>query len=212
MADAGKIHVVDDDPSIRHSLTLLIEGAGRPVAAFASGAAFFAGFDPADAACIVLDVRLPDMDGIAILRRLRQANPPPPVLIITGHGDVPLAVKAMKAGAADFIEKPFNGETILARIEAVLTTPSAVAAGRDRRADEAAARLAALTPREREVLEKLVIGQPNKVIAYELGISPRTVENHRARVMEKTGAGSLSHLVRMAMAAGIDPDAPREIV
>ena len=209
MSDADKIYVVDDDQSIRHSLTLLIEGIGRRIVTFASGAAFFAGFDPSDAACIVLDVRLPDMDGISILQRLQKIDRPPPVLIITGHGDVPLAVKAMKAGAADFIEKPFNGETILERIETALTAPPPnVAVASDRRLDEVAARLRQLTPREREVLEKLVIGQPNKIIAYELGISPRTVENHRARVMEKTQAKSLSHLVRMAMAAGINPDAP----
>lgn len=207
MSDADKIYVVDDDQSIRHSLTLLIEGIGRQIATFASGAAFFAGFDPSDAACIVLDVRLPDMDGITILQRLQKTDRPPPVLIITGHGDVPLAVKAMKAGAADFIEKPFNGETILERIEAALAAPPPnVAVVSDRRTDEATERLQQLTPREREVLEKLVIGQPNKIIAYELGISPRTVENHRARVMEKTQAKSLSHLVRMAMAAGINPD------
>lgn len=209
MSDADKIYVVDDDQSIRHSMTLLIEGVGRPVATYASGAAFFAGFDPSDAACIVLDVRLPDMDGITILQRLQKTDRPPPVLIITGHGDVPLAVKAMKAGASDFIEKPFNGDTILGRIEAALAAPPPTAAvAGDRRTDEAAERLQQLTPREREVLEKLVIGQPNKIIAYELGISPRTVENHRARVMEKTQAKSLSHLVRMAMAAGINPDAP----
>ena len=209
MSDADKIYVVDDDQSIRRSLTLLIEGIGRPIATFASGAAFFAGFDPSYAACIVLDVRLPDMDGISILQRLQKIDRPPPVLIITGHGDVPLAVKAMKAGAADFIEKPFNGETILERIEAALTAPQPIAAvASDRRLDEVVARLRQLTPREREVLEKLVIGQPNKIIAYELGISPRTVENHRARVMEKTQAKSLSHLVRMAMAVGINPDAP----
>lgn len=206
MSDADKIYVVDDDQSIRHSLTLLIEGVGRPAATFASGAAFFAGFDPSDAACIVLDVRLPDMDGISILQRLQKTDRPPPVLIITGHGDVPLAVKAMKAGATDFIEKPFNGETILEHIEAALAAPPTVAVVGDRRSDEATECLQHLTPREREVLEKLVIGQPNKIIAYELGISPRTVENHRARVMEKTQAKSLSHLVRMAMAAGINPD------
>ena len=205
MPEAGKIHVVDDDQSIRHSLTVLMKGVGRPIATYASGAAFLTDFDPTDAACVVLDVRLPDMDGISILQRLQNIPQAPPVLIITGHGDVPLAVKAMKAGAADFIEKPFSGETILDRIEAALAAPPPAAG---RRLDEAASRLEQLTPREREVLEKLVIGQPNKIIAYELGISPRTVENHRARVMEKTQAKSLSHLVRLAMAAGINPDVP----
>lgn len=197
------VYVVDDDDAIRDSLEVLLDSHGYATRCFDSGRAFLdAGVDHAQG-CVLLDVRMPDIDGLTIQKSLADMNFPLPVIIITGHGDVPMAVKAMKAGAFDFIEKPFTDDSLTASVEAAIARS---ADARFSRQADGADVFEPLTPRERDVLMQLVEGQPNKVIAYNLGISARTVEVHRARVMEKTGAKSLSHLVRMALAAGIDPD------
>lgn len=197
------IYIVDDDDAVRESLGLLLESAGHRPAAFSSGLELLKLPALADRCCVLLDVRMPDIDGLELQERLLARNPGLPVLIMTGHGDVPIAVRAMKQGAFDFLEKPFHAEVLLQSIEQALKRGRGRQAGPGA-AEETQARLAELTPREREVLEALVAGHPNKVIAHLLGISPRTVEIHRARVMEKMAARSLSHLVRMSLAAGIE--------
>jgi two-component system, LuxR family, response regulator FixJ len=200
MAEAPFVHVVDDDAAVRDSLRLLLESADLSVRTYESAAAFLRAVPDLGAGCVLTDVRMPELDGLELQRRLTQLGVRMPVIIMTGHGDVPIAVEAMKAGAADFLEKPFDDAHLMDAVA------SALAASR-RAGDEAtataqiAARLASLTPREREVLDRLVAGQPNKTIAYDLGSSPRTVEVHRARVMEKMGARSLPELVRMAITA-----------
>jgi two-component system response regulator FixJ len=195
--------VIDDDEGVLDSLEVLLAAEGFTVATYASARAFLEDRNGGPPGCIVTDVRMPEMDGLELVAELRRRGPLPPVIVITGHGDVPMAVKAMKLGARDFVEKPFEPDLLVAGIREAL-------AGRSRGSSgdaEVSQRLETLTPREREVLEQLVIGRPNKAIARELGISPRTVEIHRARVMEKMQAGSLSQLVRMAFMAGIDPGA-----
>ena len=198
------IFVVDDDEAVRDSLRALLGSAGLAVEAYASGREFLEGYAPHRRGCLLLDVRLPDMSGLELQRTLAAQGVGLAVIMITGHGDVPMAVNAMKAGAVDFIEKPYRDDTILGCIERARDLDQS-ARSRDASTTDAAARIALLTARERQVLDHLIIGRPNKVIAHELGISARTVEVHRARVMEKMQADSLSHLVRMALAAGIDP-------
>ena len=199
MAEAPLVHVVDDDEAVRDSLGLLLESAGFAVRTYASATAFLAALSHETAGCVLTDVRMPELDGLTLQRRLNEQGAQLSVIVMTGHGDVPIAVEALKAGAADFLEKPFDDEQLLAAVRNAL-------AASQRTHQKAAAmaaiaeRLASLTPREREVLDKLVAGLPNKTIAYDLGSSPRTVEVHRARVMEKMGARSLPELVRMAIA------------
>ena len=201
---AAAVHVVDDDEAVRHSLAFLFESAGLPVRAYESAAAFLLAAPGLAAGCVVTDVRMPGMDGLALQRRLAETGVRLPVIVMTGHGDVPVAVQALKAGATDFIEKPFDDDALLAAVRAAL---AASRAERERGAEAGrfAARLAGLTPRERQVFDRLVEGQQNKAIARDLGASPRTVEVHRARVMEKMGARSLPELVRMALAAAPPP-------
>ncbi len=196
------IHVIDDDDSVRESLEFLLAGTGFKVQTHESAAAFLKLLPCADIGCIITDVRMPDIGGLELLRRVRALGTKTPVIVITGHGDVPLAVEAMKIGAADFFEKPFDGDRLVAAVRAAVGT---VEKDADHDAEKAdlVARLAALSPREREVLQGLVAGNPNKVIAHDLGISPRTVEVYRANVMTKMKSASLSELVRMAMRAGI---------
>lgn len=198
--------VVDDDDAIRDSLEALLESVDLEVRSFAAAKPFLDAYDPSEAGCLALDVHLPDMNGVEVLRQLR-AMPADrlKVIVITGDGDIEMAVEAMKIGASDFIEKPFDDEAFLERVRALLD--EAVDSSRDAdMRDEATARLDALTPRERDVLLEIVAGHPNKVIAYHLGISPRTVELHRARVMQKFEATSASQLVRLALQAGVsDP-------
>jgi two-component system, LuxR family, response regulator FixJ len=196
------VHVIDDDEAVRDSLAFLLRSAELSVATYENAVAFLQGLPPQGPACIVTDVRMPEIGGIDLLRRLRERNVTTPVIVITGHGDVPLAVEAMKLGAADFLEKPFSDESLLGAVRAAL----AVEEGNSRRGAELAAineKLASLSNRERQVLEGLVSGQPNKSIAYDLQISPRTVEIYRANLMTKMNASSLSELVRMALLAGV---------
>ena len=202
------VFIVDDDDAVRDSLSALFEAAGFAVESFESGKAFLETRGSDGAGCLLLDVNMPDMNGIEVLRRLANAeNDNLGVVIITGHGDIPMAVQAIKAGAADFVEKPFDDKAIIECVRQVFSQ-GIVARSSAPTDDLDITRIAALTPREREVLEQLVIGRPNKIIGYELGISPRTVEIHRARVMQKMEAKSLSHLVRIALAAGVNPGSP----
>ena len=204
MAREPAIFIVDDDESVRDSLQALLDASGYTAGAFESGPAFLSAARDLAKGCVLLDVRMPTMDGLEVQARLRDIRPDMPVVIVTGHGDVPMAVKAMKAGAVDFVEKPFTESTLLECIERALAIADRFEE-MDRFGEDARASIAKLTPREHDVLEQLVIGRPNKVIAHELGISPRTIEIHRARIMEKMGAQSLPHLVRLALAAGVDP-------
>ena len=204
MPPSDIVHVIDDDAYVRQSLAFLLSTAGMPVRVYDSANAFLKTLSQAQAGCIVSDVRMPGIDGIELKRRLAVAGVDLPVILMTGHGDVALAVEAMKAGAVDFIEKPFDGALLIAAIQAALAR-----AGGDRsRKTEIALvkeRLELLSQRERQVLQGLVTGKPNKVIGFDLGISPRTVEIYRANVMTKMNADSLSALVRMSLLAG-DPD------
>ncbi|NJO38130.1 MAG: response regulator [Rhizobiales bacterium] len=203
MADRTLIHVIDDDEAVRDSLEALLLAEGFAVMGFDSAEAFLIDGAASAAGCCLLDVRMPGMDGLTLLRRLGAAGAMVPVVVMTGHGDVPMAVKAMKLGAVDFIEKPFDAKTMLATIRTALRTSTMPAPAT---IDPALAeKLGRLTPREREVLEELVAGRSNKEVGRELGISPRTVEIHRARLMEKMAADSLAHLVRLALEAGIEP-------
>ena len=192
------VHVIDDDADVRQSLAFLLSTAGLAVRVHESAVAFLRALPDAQDGCIVTDVRMPEMDGLELQQRLKEMKVGMPVIVITGHGDVHLAVSAMKAGAIDFIEKPFDDDTLLTAIRSALTR-HADDAQRQSRAAEVRARMETLSDREREVLDGLVAGKPNKIIAYELGISARTVEVYRANVMTKMRADSLSELVRMAL-------------
>jgi two-component system response regulator FixJ len=196
------VHVIDDDEAIRQSLAFLLASANVKVTTYESATAFLGALPGIASGCIITDVRMPDIGGLDLLRRLRELQIAMPVIVITGHGDVPLAVEAMKSGAADFIEKPFNDEVLLASVRSALSTQKKQGRQEAERS-EIHERLAALSNRERQVLEGLVAGRPNKTIAYDLGISPRTVEIYRANVMTKMHAASLSELVRMALVAGV---------
>ncbi len=199
----GTIFIVDDDAAVRDSLCALLEAEGFSVEGFESAKAFLAGFKPKEACCVIADIRMPDMDGLELQEEIIRRGWGLPVIIITGHGDVPLAVRAMKAGAVDFIEKPFDDEVLRASIDRGIDQ-SRRSRGETAMVQEVETRVAQLTAREREVMEHLVAGRPNKVIAHRMDISPRTVEVHRGRVMEKMQARSLSDLVRMALAAKIE--------
>jgi two-component system response regulator FixJ len=202
--ETASVVIIDDDEAVLDSLRVLLEAEGFDVQTFERASTFLQRFEGKLPRCLVTDVRMPGMDGLELLQALSARGPLPPVIVITGHGEVPMAVQAMKLGARDFLEKPFDPNALLASVRDALTTPARLAATTD---PDIHRRLELLTPREREVLEQLVIGRSNKGIARELAISPRTVEIHRARVMEKMRAQSLSQLVRMTFAAGIDPAA-----
>jgi two-component system response regulator FixJ len=204
MAADGVVHVIDDDTDVRQSLAFLLSTAGLTVRVHESAVAFLKVLPEIKDGCIVTDVRMPGIDGLELQRRLGELELRLPVIVMTGHGDVPLAVEAMKAGAVDFIEKPFDDQVMLSAIRAALARQ---ADDRERNAQTAAIqeRVARLSDRERDVLDRLVAGKANKVIAHELGISPRTVEVYRANVMTKMQADSLSELVRMAL---IESSAP----
>jgi two-component system response regulator FixJ len=198
MNDRTVIHVIDDDAAMRDSLAFLLDVNGFASKTHESADAFIGGVELASLACVISDIRMPGMNGIELVRKLKDGGSSCPVILITGHGDVALAVEAMKAGAADFIEKPFDDAALLGAIRAALQ-----AQGDHTAKKEAEARLAELSPRERDVLQGLVAGKINKVIAHELAISPRTVEVYRANLMAKTGARSMSELMRIALAAGL---------
>ena len=194
------VHVIDDDPAVRDSLAFLLETANLSPRTYDSAVAFLEALPEVMSGCVVTDVRMPEMTGIELVRRLKGQGFRLPIVMITGHADVPLAVEAMKAGVADFIEKPFDDEVLLAAIHAALRDGEKDRQGAAEVA-EICARMDILSGREREVLGGLVAGHANKVIAFDLGISPRTVEIYRANVMTKMKAASLSELVRMAMRA-----------
>jgi two-component system response regulator FixJ len=192
------VHVVDDDDAVRHSLAFLLMSSGFAVRTYASATLFLDGLAAVQPGCVVTDVRMPGLSGLDLQHELLNRRIGLPVIVMTGHGDVPLAVEAMKAGAVDFIEKPFSDEKMIAAIQTGLDRYA-----RDAQRTDAASmvetRLNGLTPREREVLDGLVTGLPNKTIAYDLNISPRTVEVHRANLMTKMGAANLPELVRMVL-------------
>ncbi len=197
------VHVIDDDEAVRDSLEFLFDSSGLPVRTYESAVSFLAAMAPDLAGCIVTDIRMPEMGGLELLRELRGRGVQVPVIVITGHGDVPLAVEAMKGGAADFLEKPFDDERLLAVVRRSLEeadSPSAPPPGSEQA--EIRARIATLSQRERQVLRRLVDGQLNKTIAWDLGISARTVEVYRAKLMSKMDAQAFADLVRMALQAG----------
>ena len=202
MSDAGPlVYVVDDDEAFRDSLRWLLGSAGYQVAMYATAEHFLGTCDPAAAACAVVDVRMPGISGLELQEELLRRGRALPIIFVTAHGDVPTAVSALKKGAVDFIEKPFHDADFLARIADASRLSRDEFRDRTRRLS-AAARLATLTRREREVLKVIVAGKPNKIIADELGISVRTVEAHRARVMDKTGTATVAELIQTAIDAG----------
>jgi two-component system response regulator FixJ len=206
MASDRLIYVVDDDEAVRDSLQAVLEGRGYLVATCGSAAAFLETYKPGRLCCAIVDVQMPGMDGIALLGRIKERGWAIPTIVVTGHGDIPMAVRAMKAGAVDFIEKPYNNDAILGVLGRAFD--AAQRGTGDAASAEIAARIAGLTGRERDVLAQLVLGHSNKIIAHELEISPRTVEIHRANLMKKMQADSLSHLIRMAILAGIGGKSP----
>jgi two-component system response regulator FixJ len=203
MTADGTVHVVDDDEAMRDSLAVLLGAAGFAVAAYPSAEAFLTASTQGPG-CVLIDVRMPGMGGLELQEELARRGRRIPVILMTGHADVPIAVKAMKAGAVDFVEKPFEEDAMLGAIRRAFSL-GLEAARAEAEGNVIGSRLAHLTPREREVLEALIAGKPNKIIAYDLSISPRTVEIHRARVMEKMEARTLSDLVRMALSVGLGP-------
>jgi two-component system response regulator FixJ len=207
MPDSPVAHVIDDDDALRDSLSFLLSSVDIPVVTYASATEFLKVLPEISTGCVVTDIRMPGMSGIELLRHLKEGGSPLQVIVITGHGDVPLAVEAMRLGAADFIEKPFDDEVFIASVRTAIA--------RQKQEDRSHAlksevhkRLETLSARERQVLDGLVAGNPNKRIAFDLGISPRTVEIYRANLMTKMQAGSLSDLVRMALVAASQPPAP----
>lgn len=197
---AATVFIVDDDEAVRSSLRLLLKSLGHAALAYASAAEFLAGYDPDQPGCAVLDVRMPGMSGLELQDELNRRGAVIPVIFITGHGDVPMAVEAMQQGAFDFLQKPFREEDLVSRVQIALAKDREYRAGIGEK-EQIRARLAALTARERQVLGLVTRGRPNKLIAADLGVSQRTVEVHRAHVMEKMAAGSIAQLVRMAMIA-----------
>ncbi|USQ94481.1 response regulator transcription factor [Caulobacter sp. RL271] len=203
MADKSVVHIVDDEDAVRRSASFLLRTAGYAVTTHASGVAFLKEAKGLEPGCVLLDVRMPDMDGLAVQAEMIARGLALPVVVLTGHGDVSVAVRAMKAGAVDFLEKPFEQADLIDAIERGLERLQ-VAETKVLRANEAATILAGLSPRELDVFKGMVRGLPNKSIAFDLGISPRTVEVHRANLMTKLGVRNLSEALRLAFAAGLD--------
>lgn len=207
MAGEPTVFVVDDDRAVRDSLRWLVESIGVKVQTFEAATDFLKEYDPELPGCIILDVRMPGMSGLELHERLKRFDFSLPVIFITGHGDVPMAVRAMKSGAVDFISKPFNDQTLLDRVQLAIERDRQ---NRAKRAEhqEIYARWAKLTPREREVMEMVIAGHSNKSIASRLGVSSKTVEAHRAKFMEKMEANSLPDLMRLTLTVGIPKEAP----
>ena len=205
MAHRGKVYVIDDDEAMRDSLDFLLGAADFHVTLFESAHNFLHTISSVDLGCVVSDVRMPAIDGIELLKRLKANRSVFPVVIMTGHGDVPLAVEAMKLGAVDFLEKPFEDERIIGMIDVALRQAQSSAQS-EAMAHDIASRIATLSPRERQVMDGLIAGLSNKLIARDYEISPRTIEVYRANVMTKMQAGSLSELVRLAIRAGVLKD------
>jgi two-component system response regulator FixJ len=205
MSSEPVVHVIDDDEALRDSLAFLLTAARLKVRTYESAVKFLESIAAVEPGCVITDVRMPDVSGVDLLRRLKASDRPLPVIVITGHGDVPLAVEAMKLGAVEFLEKPFDDDALLEAVKSALNRAEREAR-RDAEQAEISERLKALSARERQVLRGLVAGQPNKIIAFDLGISPRTVEIYRANVMTKMNAASLSDLVRMALVCGGVPE------
>jgi two-component system, LuxR family, response regulator FixJ len=202
MPDRAKVYVIDDDEAMRDSLNFLLDSAGFHVTLFGTALNFLDTLPGLDFGCVVSDVRMPGLDGIELLKRMKAARSTFPILIMTGHGDVPLAVEAMKLGAVDFLEKPFEDDRLIGMIEAAVRQGEPAAKSEAVTLD-IATRIASLSPRERQVMEGLIAGLSNKLIARDYDISPRTIEVYRANVMTKMQANSLSELVRLAMRAGM---------
>jgi two-component system, LuxR family, response regulator FixJ len=202
---ASTVFVVDDDEGVRNSLRFLLRSVGLQTQTAASATEFLDTYKPSQAGCLVLDVRMPGMSGLELQQQLNLRGAVIPVIFITGHGDIPMAVEAMQQGAFDFLQKPFRDQDLIERIQHALERDARARAALDQHA-KIRERLDSLTPREREVLALMTRGKPNKIMAAELGVSQRTVEIHRARVMEKSGAASLAQLVRMVM--DLEADSP----
>ncbi|MDX1597762.1 MAG: response regulator FixJ [Marinobacter sp.] len=192
------VYVVEDDEAVRDSLELLLKSDGKPVKTYENATAFLRDYSEKMAGCIVLDIRMPGMDGMELQKKLNDKHSILPIIFVTGHGDVPMAVDAMKEGAVDFIQKPYREEALLEKIEAALEQDLEQRKSLDEK-QEIIKRIKSLTPREHEIMDRMIEGQANKVIAIELEISQRTVEIHRSRVMHKMGTHSLAHLVRMVL-------------
>ena len=205
MTTNGIVYVIDDDEAMRDSLSFLLDSSGYSVTLFDNAQSFIDALPGLAFGCVVSDVRMPGIDGIEFLKWMKTQHSPFPILIMTGHGDVPLAVEAMKLGAVDFLEKPFEDDRLITMIESAIRQAEP-AAKNEAMSQDIAGRVASLSPRERQVMEGLVAGLSNKLIAREYDISPRTIEVYRANVMTKMQAGSLSELVRLAMRAGLLKD------
>jgi two-component system response regulator FixJ len=205
MSSMPKVYVIDDDAAMRDSLNFLLDAANFEVALFESATNFLELLPRLDFGCVISDIRMPGIDGIELLRRMKLLDSRFPIVIITGHGDVPLAVEAMKLGAVDFLEKPFEDDRLIGIIEAAIRQ-NEPAAKDEAVTQDIAARIESLSPRERQVMDGLIAGHSNKMIARNYDISPRTIEVYRANVMTKMQAGSLSELVRLAMRAGLLKD------
>jgi two-component system response regulator FixJ len=205
MPGRGKVYVIDDDEAMRDSLNFLLDSAGYEVTLFDSAVKFLDALPSLGFGCVVSDVRMPGLDGIELLKRMKAGHSAFPIVIMTGHGDVPLAVEAMKLGAVDFLEKPFEDDRLIGMIEMAIQQAEP-AARSEALTQDVAARVASLSPRERQVMDGLIAGLSNKLIARDYDISPRTIEVYRANVMTKMQANSLSELVRLAMRAGLLKD------
>jgi two-component system, LuxR family, response regulator FixJ len=202
------VHIIDDDDAVRDSMAVLLRANAFAVRAHNNARSFFDVYRPEETGCVLVDMFMPELKGDEVQDRLLRLGDAPPIIVITGHPEVRIAVEAMKRGAVEFLEKPIDPADLIDVVRKSVNKQTEELSRRQR-TEDAQARIGVLTPRERDVLRQLLRGRPNKIIARELGLSPRTVEIHRARVMEKTGAGSLPILVKLAMAAGLDPEPSR---